>query len=126
MLKFQMDFSKRISNPAFCISLVGGVIVLLKMCGLDVIANVLPKNYADIITQIFAILSLLGIAVDPSTPGISDKIVPSNEQGVNITNEGLSTTGKIEVKEDSNVADVQATDNLNASSKITVDVPAEE
>jgi phi LC3 family holin len=123
MFKFQMDFSKRISNPAFCVSLIGAIIVLLKMCGLDVLANFIPKNYADIITQFFAILSLLGIVVDPSTPGISDKINSPNEQGGDNTQDLLKDS--LGINASTATGSVQANDNLNASSKITVDVPQE-
>ena len=68
----KIDFKARLSNKAWWIGIISLVVLLLQQVGLANIADYIPKNYADIINTIFAILAMLGITVDTSTYGLSD------------------------------------------------------
>ncbi|OPJ63667.1 phage holin [Clostridium chromiireducens] len=72
---FIMNLRSRIKNQYWWIAMISAVIVFLKLCKLDVLANFIPTNYGDIILQVFAILTMLGITVDTSTKGVSDQVV---------------------------------------------------
>ena len=67
-----IDWKARILSKTWWITIIGAVILLLQQVGLFELANYIPQNYADIINTIFLILTLFGITVDTSTPGISD------------------------------------------------------
>lgn len=68
-----INLKSRLENKTFWVSLISAIILLLQQLGLTTLANYIPANYADIINTIFAIVTILGIAVDTSTPGISDQ-----------------------------------------------------
>lgn len=68
----KIDFKARLSNKAWWIGIISLVVLLLQQVGLANIADYIPKNYADIINTVFAILAMLGVTVDTSTDGLSD------------------------------------------------------
>jgi phi LC3 family holin len=70
-----INLEQRMKNKAFWIGIISLVILLLQQLGLFQVADYIPKNYADIINTVFAILSALGIVADTSTSGYSDKVV---------------------------------------------------
>ena len=68
----KIDFKARLSNKAWWIGIISLIVLLLQQVGLANIADYIPKNYADIINTVFALLAMLGVTVDTSTDGISD------------------------------------------------------
>ena len=66
-----IDWKQRITHKAWWISIVSLVILLSQQVGFDLTVYI-PKNYADIINTIFAILVAVGVTVDTSTTGFSD------------------------------------------------------
>lgn len=64
-----MDFKKRFKNKAFWVSLCSAVLLLAQQMGLDIF----PKNAMDIVNTILLIATIMGVVIDPTTPGISDK-----------------------------------------------------
>lgn len=66
-----IDWKARISSKAWWVGIISAVILLSQQLGFNLTAYI-PKNYADIINTIFVILTMLGITVDTSTPGITD------------------------------------------------------
>lgn len=117
-----LDIKSRFRNKAFILAMVGAIVLLIQQLGFK---NLIPSNYADVANSILTILTMLGIVVDTSTPGVSDQIVSNTTvQDINQTQEvkAEATTTQINntVTENSN-----NTENLNASSKIVVDVPVE-
>ena len=71
-----MDWKTRIKNKAFWLALIPAVMVLVQVCAA-------PFGYAwdfaglstqltAIVNAVFVLLSILGICVDPTTPGVSD------------------------------------------------------
>ena len=59
---------KRLRNKAFWVALASGVVLLAQQLGL----NIFPSNTADIVNTVLAILTIVGVIIDPSTPGITD------------------------------------------------------
>ena len=64
-----MDWKARLKNKTFWVSLTAAMVLLSQQLGL----NIFPKNIADIVNTILLIATILGVIVDPSTEGISDK-----------------------------------------------------
>lgn len=74
---YKMDWKTRIRSKAFWITLVPAVVVLIQMIGnifgLDMSKLTgLSEQLIAVINALFVVLSILGIAVDPTTKGIKD------------------------------------------------------
>lgn len=72
-----MDWKSRIRSKAFWITLVPALVVLAQMVGnifgLDMSKLTgLSEQLIGVINALFVVLSILGIAVDPTTKGIKD------------------------------------------------------
>lgn len=67
-----IKWKARLTNKTFWVSIIGAIVLLAQQLGLDA-TKVIPTNYVDIINTVFLILTILGIVIDPSTNGISDK-----------------------------------------------------
>lgn len=65
-----LDFVKRFRNKAFLVSLVSAVVLLLQQLHV----NIVPANWHDIFNTLLTILTIIGVVVDPTSPGISDKV----------------------------------------------------
>lgn len=70
-----IDLKARMRNKAFWVALISAIVLLIQQLGLK---DLIPNNYGDILNSILAILTMLGIIVDTSTSGISDKKVTLN------------------------------------------------
>lgn len=74
----RINWKIRFKNPVFWTGLVGVLGTLLvglaQLCGIDISAEVggWQDALGALITSVFGILALLGIAVDPTTKGIGD------------------------------------------------------
>ena len=64
-----MNWKARLKNKTFWVSLTAAIVLLSQQLGLDIF----PKNIADIVNTILLIATILGVIVDPSTEGITDK-----------------------------------------------------
>ena len=60
---------KRLRNKAFLVALASAIILLIQQLGLDI----LPSNISDIINSVLAILTIMGVVIDPTTSGLTDK-----------------------------------------------------
>ena len=63
-----MDFKSRIKNKTFWIALASALVLLSQQLGLDIF----PDNAMDIVNTLLLIATILGVIVDPTTPGIKD------------------------------------------------------
>lgn len=63
-----MNLKERFRNKTFIIALVSAIVLLTQQLGFDLF----PDNWADIMNTILVILTLLGVVIDPTTPGITD------------------------------------------------------
>jgi phi LC3 family holin len=108
-----INLKARLENKTFWVSLVSAVVLLIQQCGLDV-SKFIPGNYVDIINTVFAILTILGITVDTSTPGVSDQSLSSDNSASSDAqiNEAAS--------EDDNLkTDIEASSNSSASINVS-------
>jgi phi LC3 family holin len=64
-----MDIKSRLRNKTFLVSLFSAMLLLCQQLGL----HIFPSNSADIFNTILVIFTLLGIVIDPSTPGVLDE-----------------------------------------------------
>jgi phi LC3 family holin len=64
-----MDIKSRLKNKAFILSCIGFVIMLVK----TFTKYELPSNLDVLINTGLGILTALGIVIDPTTEGITDK-----------------------------------------------------
>lgn len=72
-----MDWKTRIRNKAFWVALVPALVLLVQMVGnvfgLDMSELTgLSNQLLDVINALFAVLAILGVAVDPTTVGFKD------------------------------------------------------
>lgn len=63
-----MDIKSRLRNKTFLVSLFSAVLLLCQQFGLHIFLD----NSADIFNTVLVILTILGVVIDPSTPGIND------------------------------------------------------
>lgn len=70
-IKMKEQLIKRLRNKAFLVSMIAAILLLIRQIGFN---DLLPGNIDEIINSILAILSIAGIIVDPSSPGITDKV----------------------------------------------------
>lgn len=72
-----MDWKSRIKNKTFWVALVPAVLLLLQVIavpfGYKFDIAILSKQLLDIINAAFGVLVILGVVMDPTTTGITDK-----------------------------------------------------
>jgi len=90
-----LDLKSRFRNKAFIVSMLGAIVLLIQQLGFK---NIIPSNYADIVNSVLSILVMLGIVVDTSTKGISDKVISdATVQAVNSVEEVKTVSGTTSV-----------------------------
>lgn len=122
-----LDLKARLKNKTFILSMLGAIVLLIQQLGFK---DLIPSNWLDIVNTILSILVMLGIIVDTSTPGVSDKIIQETtvqaikvaETKEKVQTEATTTAVNNTVSENSQSVTLE---NLNASSKISVDIPVE-
>ena len=105
-----INLKERFRNKTFLLSMIGAIVLLAQQLGFK---DLIPNNYADVVNGILTILIMLGIVVDPSTKGISDKVVSNvTVQAINDTN------AKEEVKTESSTTSInnEITENSQSGS----------
>ena len=79
-----IDLKARLKNKAFWVSMASAIAILAQQLGL----NIIPSNYTEIVNTVLMILTMAGIVVDTSTPGISDQVLTTtaeSDQAINST-----------------------------------------
>lgn len=73
----RIDWVKRFKNKIFWTTMIPAILLLLQqialLFGFSIDLTEIQEQLVAIIGTVFAILSILGIAVDTSTSGLSDK-----------------------------------------------------
>lgn len=64
-----MNWNARFRNKIFWVALSSAVILLFQQIGW----NVFPSNIGEIVNTILSIFVILGVVVDPTTSGVTDK-----------------------------------------------------
>lgn len=71
-----MNWKIRIQSKSFWLALIPAVLLLTQVVmvpfGVTIVVDTLGAELAAIVNALFAVLAILGIAVDPTTPGIKD------------------------------------------------------
>jgi uncharacterized membrane protein len=101
-----LDLKARLRNKTFILSMIGAIVLLIQQLGFK---DLIPLNWLDIVTTVLSILVMLGIVVDTSTPGVSDKIQPVEE----ITSDSVESV-------EENAVDTEAILKENAALKATL------
>lgn len=79
-----MDVNNRVKNKAFWLALIPAVLLLVQVCaapfGYQWDFALLNEQLTAIINAAFALLAILGIVVDPATPGFGDGSADGGEE----------------------------------------------
>lgn len=71
-----INFTARIKNKTFWLTLIPAVLLLMQVCaapfGYQWDFGVLNEQLAAIINALFSVLAILGVVNDPTTAGFSD------------------------------------------------------
>lgn len=124
-----LDLKARLKNMHWWIGVISTIILIGKYFNFD-ITDYIGKDWQTLVGLVFGLLALLGITVDTSTQGVSDKVVQETtvqaikevETKEEVKTEASTTSINNEVTENSQSTPAA---DLNASSKIAVDVPVE-
>lgn len=77
-----IDLKSRLKNKVFWVAIVSAIALLVQQLGL----NILPSNYSEIVNSVLTVLTIMGIIVDPSTPGLSDQTITTTANTVDTSN----------------------------------------
>lgn len=127
---FIINLKARIRNKNWWIFVISYIVAIGGYFGFD-ITKYIGQDWKALVGIIFGLLGVLGITVDNSTKGLSDQVIQETTvQAIKVAEikeevkiEASTTSINNEVTENSQPTAIQ---NLNASSKIAVDVPIEE
>lgn len=65
----KLEWSVRLRHPAFWTGIMSALVLLTQQLGWDIF----PENIADIVNTVLIIATMLGVVVDSTTEGLSDK-----------------------------------------------------
>lgn len=72
----KIDWKKRIASKQFWLAIIPAVLLLVQVCAAPFDYQwdfgVLNEQLAAIVNAAFGVLAILGIVVDPTTPGVGD------------------------------------------------------
>lgn len=75
MKKF--NWKARMKNKTWWLAIIGALLLLiqaiLKPLGIELDFEGIDATLKDIVNAIFGLLVVLGVIIDPSTPGVTDK-----------------------------------------------------
>ena len=74
-----INWKARFTSKTFWVATASTIVLFSQQLGL----KVFPSNWSDILNTVLSLFAILGIVVDPSTPGIGDKVeaVPVAAEG---------------------------------------------
>ena len=72
----KINWKVRIKNKVFWLALVPAVLLLIQVVaavfGIDLNLDALGDKLLAVVNALFAVLTILGVVTDPTTPGVSD------------------------------------------------------
>jgi len=116
-----IDLKSRLRSKPFIVAMVSAIVLLIQQCGFK---DVIPSNYGDVLSTVLTILTMLGIVVDTSTPGISDNIVTAPLQASNSVTQVSATSDDSQSATVAPVEDASTSASDSASTQVTDDVAA--
>jgi phi LC3 family holin len=105
-----LDLKARLRNKTFILSMLGAIVLLIQQLGFK---NLIPSNLSDIINTILSILVMLGIVVDTSTKGVSDKVV--QDATVQTINQANETKDEVKIESTTTTINNTVTQNSQGS-----------
>ena len=81
----KIDWKSRLTNKAWWVAVISVLVLIGKYFGFDFI-QFIGEDWETLIALIFALCALLGITVDTSTPGVSDKTIHEVNEVLNAIN----------------------------------------
>ena len=81
----KIDWKARLTNKTWWVAIISVVLLIAQYFGFD-LTKYIGEDWQTLITLIFALIALLGITVDTSTTGISDKAIQQAQEVINAIN----------------------------------------
>lgn len=81
----RIDWKARLTNKTWWIAVISVVLLIAQYFGVD-FTKYIGEDWQTLVTLIFALVALLGITVDTSTTGISDKAIQDAQEVINAIN----------------------------------------
>ena len=81
----KIDWKARLTNKTWWIAVISVVLLIAQYFGFD-LTKYIGQDWQTLVTLIFALIALLGITVDTSTTGISDKAIQDAQEVINAIN----------------------------------------
>ena len=81
----RIDWKARLTNKTWWIAVISVVLLIAQYFGID-FTKYIGEDWQTLVTLIFALIALLGITVDTSTDGISDKAIENAQEVINAIN----------------------------------------
>ena len=103
-----INLRSRMKNEAFWLGIISWIILIAQLCGFDA-TTIIPKNYTNILNALFGFLGFLGVAVDTSTPGVSDQILAN--QTVQVVNQAAETKEKVQAEGSTTAINSEVSEN---------------
>lgn len=76
MKKLGINFEVRIKNKSFWLAFIPAVLLLIQavaaVFGLQIDLGQLGNQLLEVVNTLFAVLAIVGVVNDPTTPGFSD------------------------------------------------------
>lgn len=81
----KIDWKARLTNKTWWIAVISVVLLIAQYFGID-FTKYIGEDWQTLVTLIFALIALLGITVDTSTTGVSDKAIQEAQDIINAIN----------------------------------------
>ncbi|WP_455799006.1 phage holin [Clostridium butyricum] len=89
----KIDWKARLTNKAWWVSTISIVVLIAQYFGFDLIKYI-GQDWQTLVALIFALVALMGITVDTSTPGISDNVIQDVQDTIN----SINTSNKVKIE----------------------------
>ena len=81
----KIDWKARLTNKTWWIAVISVVLLIAQYFGFD-LTKYIGEDWQTLVTLIFALMALLGITVDTSTTGVSDRAIQEAQDVINAIN----------------------------------------
>ncbi|MDK2828685.1 MAG: hypothetical protein PWP67_1494 [Clostridium butyricum] len=78
----KIDWKARLTNKAWWVATISIVVLIAQYFGFDLIKYI-GQDWQTLVALIFALVALMGITVDTSTPGMSDQVIQDVINNIN-------------------------------------------
>lgn len=106
----KINWKARLTNKSWWVATISIVVLIARYFGVDLIEYI-GQDWQTLVALIFALVALMGITVDTSTPGISDKSIHDAQNLIN----DINTSEK--VKTESTTTSINNKINQNSNNK---------